>query len=265
MWRHTCERLGNKQRMMPGSAPQGSPEESSPPGGPRSDEGCGVVCEAYERREHSVSPDTYSRRKPDSLLRIQELERGILQLPRTEGISELSQEGILEVGCGNGAWLWFLRGAGASPEAVCAVDLLPPRIEEARRKCAKGTTLRREDASQLSFETESFDFLLARTACCSILVDHLRGLLAREMLRVLGRGGRLLWYDVHGNNPRNPDVRRVTRDESKDLFPHRSVTLPRITLAPPLSQAVASTVMLYWLLSNVQVLCSHPLGWITRE
>jgi ubiquinone/menaquinone biosynthesis C-methylase UbiE len=251
--------------MMTKSATPGSAAESLSKGGAQSDERFGALREAYKRREQSVPPDRYSRLKPDSLLRVQELERGILQLLQRKGISELSQMRILEVGCGDGAWLRFLIQAGASPENLFGVDLLPHRIQEARGKCAYGTTLRCEDASQLSFDNESFDFLLVMTVFSSILGDHLRRLLAREMLRVLRRGGSILHYDFHVNNPRNPDVHRVTNHEIKDLFPGCSVELHRITLAPPLGRVVARTPILYWLLSNVPLLCSHYLGWITRE
>jgi ubiquinone/menaquinone biosynthesis C-methylase UbiE len=247
------------------STAQGSGEESSPKGEPHSAERFGAILEAYERREQNVPHDKYSRLKPDSLLRIQELERGILQLFQRKGISELSQQRILEVGCGDGVWLRFLIQAGASPENLFGVDLLPHRIQEARKKCANATTLRCGDASELPFDTESFDLLLVMTVFSSILDEHLRGLLAREMLRVLRRGGSILWYDFNVNNPRNSDVRRVTRQEIRDLLPDCSVELHRITLAPPLGRAVARAPIAYWLLSNVPLLCSHYLGWITRK
>jgi ubiquinone/menaquinone biosynthesis C-methylase UbiE len=221
--------------------------------------------EAYERREHEVSADRYSRLKPDSLLRVQEIERGILRLLKSKGVFDLSQKRVLEVGCGDGAWLRFLIQTGAAPENLFGVDLLPNRIREARRKCPQASTLSCEDASQLTFESESFDLLLAMTIFSSILDDHLRHLLAQEMLRVLRHGGSILWYDFHVNNPRNPDVRRVTKHEIRDLFPGCNVELHRITLAPPVARAIALTPIAYSLLSVPHLLCTHYLGWITRK
>ena len=122
-----------------------------------------------------------------------------------------------------------------------------------------------EDASQLSFADESFDLLLAMTVFTSILDENMRVQLAREMLRVLRRGGSILWYDFHVNNPRNPDVRRVTDHEIKNLFRGCRVELYRITLAPPIGRAIGRTPILYWLLSTVHPLCTHYLGWITRQ
>lgn len=155
-------------------------------------------------------------------------------------------------------------GWGA-PENLFGVDLLPHRIQEARRKSPKWMTLRCEDASQLSFGDESFDLLIVMTVFSSILDGNLRVLLAREMLRVLRRDGSILWYDFHVNNPRNPDVRRVTNQEIRDLFPDCNVELHRLTLAPPLGRAVARLPILYWLLSNVHFFRTHYLGWITRK
>jgi ubiquinone/menaquinone biosynthesis C-methylase UbiE len=245
--------------------PQASSDQHSSDSRPSSCEKFGALREAYERRERTVPADRYSRLKPDSVLRIQEVERRILRLFGSKGISDLSQKRILEVGCGDGAWLRFLTQSGASPENLFGVDLLSHRIQDARRKCSEGMILRCEDASELSFGDESFDFLLAMTVFTSILDEHLRGLLAREMLRVLRRGGSILWYDFHVNNPRNPDVRRVTNHEIKDLFPGCKVELSHITLAPPVGRAVGRMPILYWLLSNVRLLSTHYLGWITRE
>jgi ubiquinone/menaquinone biosynthesis C-methylase UbiE len=245
--------------------PQGSPKDLLPDSGPPSNERFAAVREAYERREHNVPAVRYSRLKQDSLLRIQELERRILQLLGNKDILELSQKRILEVGCGDGAWLRFLIQCGASPENLFGVDLLPNRIKDARKKCPESMVLSCEDASQLSFADESFDLLLAMTVFTSILDENMRAQLAQEMLRVLRRGGSILWYDFHVNNPRNSDVRRVTDYEIKNLFRGCKVELCRITLAPPIGRAIGRTPILYWLLSTVHPLCTHYLGWITRQ
>lgn len=250
---------------MTTSVPEASPEKSLADNEPRSRDRFAALREAYERREHNVPAGRYSRLKPDSLLRIQEIERGILQLLGSKGILELSQKRILEVGCGDGAWLRFLIQAGASPENIFGVDLLPHRIQEARRKCPGASTLLCGDASQLSFGNESFDLLFVMTVFSSILDGHLRRLLAQEMLRVLRSDGSILWYDFHVNNPRNPDVRRVTNNDIRDLFSGCSVELHRITLAPPVGRTVARIPLLYWLVSEAPILCTHYLGWITRR
>ena len=83
------------------------------------------------------------------------------------------------------------------------------------------------------------------------------------MRRVLRRGGLILWYDFHVNNPRNADVRAVTRDEILALFPGCSARMQRLTLAPPLARAIAPHSRLVCeLLSLVPFLRTHTLAAI---
>ena len=150
---------------------------------------------------------------PDSLLRLQSVERQILELLRCHEVLDLGNLKILEVGCGSGAWLRFLIQAGASPENMFGVDLLEDRLNQARRKCPVHVNLTCGDASQMPFEQESFDLVLGMTVFSSILDNELRHLLAPSMVRLLRRGGSILWYDFFISNPRNPDVRGITKHE----------------------------------------------------
>src|SRR5262249_5760607 len=154
--------------------------------------------------------------------------------------------------------------AGASPENLFGVDLLPQRIEDARKKCPAGVSLACGDASHLNYSDDSFDFVFVMTVFSSILDASIRISLAREMLRVLRLGGSILWYDFHVNNPYNKDVSGIGKQEIHDLFPDCRRELHRITLAPPVARLVAQpSPVLYWLLSCVPVLCTHYLGWFT--
>ncbi|MBC7253838.1 MAG: class I SAM-dependent methyltransferase [Actinobacteria bacterium] len=90
--------------------------------------------------------------------------------------------GILEVGCGGGAFLAFLEGRG---HRAVGVDLLEEAVRLARRKAPRSTVLR-ADASRLPFPDHSFDRLVSHH-----LVEHLedlRGALL-EWRRVLKPGG----------------------------------------------------------------------------
>ena len=54
------------------------------------------------------------------------------------------------------------------------------------------------------------------------------------MIRVVKNEGMILWYDYHVNNPWNPDVRGVKKQEILRLFPSCQIRVQRTTLAPPL-------------------------------
>jgi len=145
------------------------------------------------------------------------------------------------------------------------VDLFSHVIEIERRKCPEASNLLCEDASQLSFENESFDLFFVMTVFSSIPDGHLCWLLSQDMLQVLRHGCSILWYDLHVNHPDNSEVRRVTNHEIKDLSSGCSVELHRIALAPPLGRAMARIPIVYWPWSDVRSLGTDYLGWITRK
>ena len=63
--------------------------------------------------------------------------------------------------------------------------------------------------------------------------------IAAEITRVLRPGGALLWYDLRVPNPRNPNVRPVSRRELAALFPGLVGPVETATLAAPLARHVA--------------------------
>jgi hypothetical protein len=89
---------------------------------------------------------------------------------------------------------------------------------------------------------------------------------AAEMNRVLKPGGVILWYDYFVSNPKNPNVRGVSRKEILDLFPGLSISLQRITLAPPIARAVGPiSPVLHHLLSSCKPLRTHYLGLFQKQ
>lgn len=223
------------------------------------------IVQAYERRSKSVPPGRYSLFEPSHLLRVQERERRVLKLIESLTGGNLQDKMILEVGCGSGHWLRQFVQWGALPANLAGVDLLPSRLAEARERCPAGVRLEIGDASHLKFDYESFDIILQATAFSSILSDELKAALAREMLRVLRPGGFVLWYDFFVNNPRNPDVRGIGKNELHRLFPNCSVYCERMTLAPPLGRLLGRvSAFAYNLASGLRFLCTHYLAVIKK-
>jgi len=67
------------------------------------------------------------------------------------------------------------------------------------------------------------------------------------------------------NNPKNPDVRGVKKKEIYELFPACQIYLNRITLAPPLSRALAPfSITLCQILEKIPLLCALYLGVIKK-
>ena len=197
---------------------------------------------------------------------MQQLERRMLAAIRNHGFAPLHSRSILEVGCGNGHWVREFIKWGASPENVTGIDLLEGRVTQARKLCPAGVKIQRTNATKLTFADASFDIVLQATVFTSILDPHVKKQVAAEMLRVVKEDGLILWYDFHVNNPRNPDVRGVKKQEIARLFPVCRITLERITLAPPLVRLLAPySWMSCYLLEKIPWLCTHYLGAIQKH
>jgi len=223
------------------------------------------IRQAYARRDYLVPKGRYSLFNEANRLRYLELLREVLALLRRFDYTELGEKSILDVGCGNGAWLRRFIEWGARPADLFGVDLLEESIRSAKELSPPGMTLLCDDASQLKFNEETFDIVAQFAVFTSILNSEVRSRLASEMSRVLKPGGAILWYDFFVSNPRNPDVRRVTREEISRLFPGLRIFLKRITLAPPIGRAIGSAAPpLYHLLSSLKPLCTHYLGFFSK-
>jgi SAM-dependent methyltransferase len=223
------------------------------------------IREAYLHRNDKIPKDRYSVFQEDNLLLRQQLERGIIGLLKRYGHGYLEREKILEVGCGAGHWLRQFVQWGAEPKNLHGIDLLSDKIDVARYLCPPGISFHCGDASYLEFEDQTFDLVLQFTVFTSILQSEMRKSLAREMSRVLKPNGGIIWFDFFISNPKNPDVRGVTRSEIEELFPGWTFDVHRIVLAPPVARAVAPiSPALCRLLSTLKLLCTHYLCWIQR-
>jgi len=132
-------------------------------------------------------------------------------------------------------------------------------------KVAPGADIRLGDASKLPWPDASFDIVLQSTVFTSILEESLRQAVAEELLRVLRPGGIILWYDFFVNNPKNSDVRGISRREIIDLFPGSKVSSARITLAPPLARFLAPcSRVLCEVLAGLRILDTHLLAVISK-
>ena len=78
-------------------------------------------------------------------------------------------------------------------------------------------------------------------------------------------GGGVLWYDFTFDNPRNPDVRGVPLSRVRTLFPHATLRVRRVTLAPPLARAVTRVhPALYGWFNALPWLRTHVLCWLAK-
>lgn len=220
--------------------------------------------QVYRRRpaEGATTPSRLT--SPGDLFILQERERGTARLLHEAYPGGLSGLDILDFGCGSGWDLLELLALGASAERIVGVDLLAPRLHRARRMLP-AAALGRANGGALPFRDAAFDVILQFTVFSSILDPGLRRIVARELGRVLRPGGSLVWYDLQVDNPRNPDVRRVSRAELAALFPGYGLSARSITLAPPIARRLAP---LSWLAaaaaSRLPFLRTHLLARLVK-
>ena len=197
----------------------------------------------------------------------QQFERDCLALLKRQRLTDtLDEQRILEVGCGTGLRLRQFIKWGSRPENLHGVDLLANAIDEAKLLAPSTVTLNCADAVQLNYPDNFFDIVVQSTVFTSILDPLMKQQLSQEMLRVLRPDGFILWYDFFMDNPGNPNVRAVKKDEIQTLFPRCRVAVKATTLAPPLSRPLAPlSWMLCSLLAKVPSLCTHYLGVIRKE
>ena len=189
----------------------------------------------------------------------------LLKMLKRHGFQELQDREILDVGCGYGANLRRFIDYGALPHNLWGTDLLPDRIARAR-SLNPGIDFRCGNSEELPYDDGSFDIVTQVTVFTSILDSNMKQNIAREMLRVLKPDGIILWYDYHMNNPQNPDVRGVGRNEVHELFPGCDIFLKKVTLAPPLARRLVPwSWTLAYLLESIPLLCTHYLGVICRQ
>lgn len=162
---------------------------------------------------------------------------------------------ILEIGAGNGSNCLEFEKFGYKRENMFLNELLPQRIALIKQNFPD-IKLYEGDALQIDF-ARKFDCVFQSTVFTSILNDKDRKALAEKMWDSLNPGGIILWYDFIYNNPKNPDVKKVSPKEVKSLFPQAvKYEIHKITLAPPVGRRVGKLYPLF----NILPLRSHILG-----
>lgn len=218
----------------------------------------------YSRR-HSELGDLYSWSRPANRFLHTQIYRNAIAALESRSMFPLNGRRIADVGCGSGAWLLEFCQWGAEPCNLLGIDLDKGRIQQSRQRLPDADIVC-GDAEHMPWPDSSVDMVCQLTMMTSILDDEVRRRVASEMLRVLKLGGLILWYDTRVDNPRNPSVRGIEEREIQELFPHCSISLKSVTLAPPIARVV---VPLSWMagliLEKLPFLRTHYIGIICKD
>ena len=203
------------------------------------------IHEVYSRRESAGSADYYSWHREENQFRIYQTSRACIAALRKYGLFPLAGRKVLDVGCGPGDWLLTFLLWGAKPCDLAGIDVSESRIAQARLRLPDAS-LFAGDARALPFATGSIDLVTQFTVFTSVLDTGVKRAIAEEMRRVVRKDGLMLWYDFLYDNPRNPDVRGIGKQELTSLFPGCPMEFRKVTLAPPLARR---TVRVSWAFS----------------
>jgi ubiquinone/menaquinone biosynthesis C-methylase UbiE len=222
------------------------------------------ITAVYRRRSEQLDDhDVHS--SPGELFIVEQREQAILRLLRRNGIANLAETRILDVGCGRGRPLadWIRWGASASN--LYGIDVMAPLVKRASRLLPRAAFVV-GSADRLPFSDHSFDVVTQMTMFTSILDPAMRLAAAAEMQRVLAPGGAILWYDFRYPSPFNRDVRPVRWREIRALFPGWRIDSITTTLLPPLTRrfAAISLQACAFLEAAFPPLRSHYVALLTR-
>jgi len=217
--------------------------------------------EYANRQARFAHHNIYSWFNAANLFMIQQRQRALLSALKRQGIQDLSDKKILEMGCGAGGVLAEFLSFGAMPKNLYGLDILPERLREARQRLPASHLLNAE-GSRIPFPACSFDIVLQFTALSSILDDKLRMEIAKDMRRALKPNGVIIWYDFW-LNPTNPQTHGIRLNEIRGLFPEGVIHARKITLAPPITRRLAPiSWMLAFMLEKMTLFNSHYLALI---
>ena len=215
----------------------------------------------YARRHHSTHLSArYAPTNVVYLFTIQQRQRATIELLKTQGLSDLTDTTILEIGSGGGDVLYDMMWHRIKQHNLFGIDLIRDRLTVGNQRFPS-VNLAQCDAQYLPYPVRSFDLTLAYTVFSSILDATVRTRIANEMLRVTQKY--ILWYDFW-LNPSNPQTHGMKKADIRGLFPNCEIIFKRTTLAPPLARRI---VPISWTLAamieKLRILNTHHLALVT--
>ena len=212
------------------------------------------IKEVYLRWHGGAPLERYAWHRPEILQQVAARSRAFAALLSETVGGDLSTLRVLDVGCGTGGFLRQLIDWGADPARLTGTELQQDRLDYARHFTADEVSWRLGGLDAMGLR--GYDLASAQTVFSSILDPALRRDLAEQMWRSLRPGGWCLVFDFRYDNPRNPNVRKVTRAEMQAWWPGARSRYRTLLLAPPIHRLLARAP---WMVSDLLAALAPPL------
>ena len=175
----------------------------------------------------------------------------------------LNKNEILDFGCGEGFIMDQLVRWGAAQDQIIGVDISEKRIKKAKSRFESLKFLQIND--KIPFSDDKFNIIVISTVFSSIIGNSNRLFWAKEIDRVLKKGGAIIFYDMKVNNPFNFNTKKISKKELKLLFSNYSIKTKSLTVLPQLSRTISLiSPKIYPLLSKLSFLHTHYISELTR-
>lgn len=174
--------------------------------------------------------------------------------------SNMEELKMLEIGAGTGGNLLFFHQLGIPYSNIFANELQEERINQLKINYPEIVVI---NGNAAEIETnQEFDVIFQSTVFTSVLSDEMRKSLAEKMWELLCDNGIVLWYDFIYDNPQNKNVKKVTKQEIKSLFPNaKKIQFHSVSLAPPIGRRVGK---LYAFFNKFKFLRTHIIAVIHK-
>lgn len=221
--------------------------------------------EVYRKRTAELDPDKYAPWQPGEMLMLFERKRLAAELLVQNSKFPAAGTRCLEIGYGRLGWLGDLISWGVAEESLFGIELDEDRASVARERLPLANLVI-GDASTMPWADGHFDLIIMSTVLSSIMDTTVWKMISADIDRVLSPNGAILLYDVAVQNPRNKNLRPVSKSQISDLFPAYKSESRSLTLAPPVARFVAAkSWALASLLSALPFARTHRLTLLTRS
>ena len=223
------------------------------------------IKEEYRRRDVEIDRDLYAPWQPAENFILAERKRVVSLMLHQLGKFPRQGDKCLEIGYGKLGWLADLISWGLNETDLYGIELDAGRAASAQRALPKAE-LKVGDGTKLPWENQIFKLVVVSTVFSSILENGVRDLIAGEIKRVLMPEGVVIWYDLAVNNPNNHNVRGVTADQLRKIFPEFNTIVKSVTLAPPIARMITpKSFVLSSILSSIPFLRTHLAGVLVKN